>query len=86
VSAAAVVIETRWKKTRCPSCGVRAERPESFSPAEVAVWCEICKGHKNHDLVVDSTCPICIASKWRALLRAVPILVFQILHPNGDPE
>jgi hypothetical protein len=67
------------KKSRCADCGIADQFPAEFTQEEATTYCEVCSFHRNHGIVHDFRCPICVARVWQAWLRAFRILLF---HPS----
>ena len=66
------------KRKRCPSC------------AEVKWWkdaadvCIPCYNHHDYHVTYDPRCPLCIVQRIKALVKALVIMIRQMLLPRGD--
>ena len=84
MSAATVSIEPRYKNLRCPECWTKGDFPTNVNLEDVTYGCEVCCIHRRHDLIYDFTCSFCIATLWRARLRAFRIFLFQLLYHGAS--
>ena len=84
MNAADVSIAPRFKTLRCPDCGTKDEYPARLTQKDVPNGCDVCQFHFRHELVSDPDCPICVAHRWQARLRALRILLFYRAWVNGE--
>ena len=66
------------KRTRCPSC---AEVDWVEDQEHV---CLVCAVHGDHHRAYDPRCPLCVVQRIKALVKALVIMIRQMLLPRGD--
>lgn len=71
-------------RLRCPDCKTRDEFPDNVTADDLPLFCDVCRFHREHELVHDARCAVCVAKLWRTRLRALLMVLLRAPAARTD--
>jgi hypothetical protein len=71
---------TKAKKARCRNCG----ELDWFDPDDPRRICTRCYNHRDCHPTYDPRCVVCVVERIKALLKAVVMIIRQVLLPRAE--